>query len=220
MAKTGSPPRLLCAGLPAAAGAARSRDGSCKSLGERGAARQGGGHRRSLGCKGVPALPKQGRVGGCSVVTTPSSTGAGRTARPLQGPPAQGGLGLACLCAMVPGLRPHGAASLAAPLGTALPSPWLLGCNLSAPLGLETPGAGLGLAVVAEPAAFAAMLFPSPRGLCPCQGSPHPSHRLLCPAWEMAGRHGSPRGAGGTLWWGQGHPCTSWEGRSGKCNRV
>jgi len=48
---------------------------------------------------------------------------------PPQGPPP-GGLGLACAAGLA--LQPRRAGSLAAPLGAALPSPWLPGCNLPA----------------------------------------------------------------------------------------
>lgn len=214
--KTGSPPRLPCTGLPAAAGAVRSRDGSYKSWG----ARQGGEHRNCLGCKGVPALPVHvGHAGW--MVTVPLLLAAtlvqGGELSPLRDP-LPVGLGLPCLCALVPALQPHGAGSLAAPLGTALPWPWLSGYNLSAPLAREMPGAWLGLAVAADPAASAAMPFPSPGGAALAGTQPPPSHVLLCPGWGMACRHGSLQGAGGVK--GPRAPTGKLVGSSSKCSGV
>ena len=134
-------------------------------------------HRNCLGCKGVPALPKHvGHTGWAATVPLllPAALVQGGELGPCRDP-LPVGLGLACLCATAPALQPRSAGSLAAPLSTALPSPWLPGCNLSAPLAWEMPGAWLGLAAAADPAASAAMPFPSPGGLRPCQGSPLPA---------------------------------------------
>lgn len=125
---------------------------------------QGGGHRGCLGCRGVPALCVTRRVG----------------AHPGAGDPLPRQLGLAGLCATAPALQPRCAISLAALLDTALPSPWLPRCSLSAPLTREMPGAELGLAAAAGTEVLVAMASPSPARPCPCQGRPLPSLGTAC----------------------------------------
>lgn len=199
--KTGSAPWLRCAGLPAAAGVARSGDGSCKSWGKV-EDPAGWGAQRLLGLQRGPCTPwlcVTRRVG----------------AHPGAGDPLPQQLGLSDLSAMAPALQPRCAISLTALLDTALPSPWLPRCSRSALLTREMPGTELGLAAAADTEELVAMASPSPARLCPCQGSPsaQPGDSL---------QRGSLSVAAGTLCWVKGTCASAGKllGSSSKHNGV